>query len=85
MDERARAEWDRQRMAEKATEKVWTVPTFEGSGPVTMTLRIPDVTITDSAGRYIVISPRQTAIVGARLDRITDWLQYGAPEDDVDE
>lgn len=71
---------DRRRMAEQATTKVWTIPACERLGPVTMTLRIPEVRISDSEGRYIIISPKQTAIVSDRLESIDDWLQHGAEE-----
>jgi hypothetical protein len=67
----------RQRLAEAIVEKTWRVPAYEGSGPVTMTLRLPEVTITDSEGRYIVISPRQSGLVGMRIAAINDWLRYG--------
>lgn len=84
MDENRRDELDRRAMAEQITEKVWRVPGYEGAGPVTMTVRVPEVTITDSAGRFIVISPRQSAIVGSRLECINDWLQYGADDHDAE-
>ena len=66
MDGSERDDLDRRGMAEQATVKVWTIPGYEGSGPVTMTLRIPDVRISDSEGRFIIVSPRQSAIVGSR-------------------
>ena len=81
MDGSKRDELERRGMAEQATVKVWTIPAYEGSGPVTMTLRIPDVRIADSEGRFIIVSPRQSAIVGSRLESINDWLQYGEEED----
>jgi hypothetical protein len=67
----------RQRLADAVVEKTWQVPAYEGSGPVTMTLRLPEVTITDSEGRYVVISPRQSGLVGMRMAAINDWLRYG--------
>ena len=73
----ARDDLDRRTMAEQDTVKVWTIPASEGSGPVTMILRVPEVRISDSEGRYIIISPRQSALVGNRLETINDWLQYG--------
>lgn len=80
----ARDELDRKGMTEQATVKVWSIPACEGTGPVTMTLRVPDVRISDSEGRYIIISPRQTAIVSSRLESINDWLQYGDASDEGD-
>lgn len=67
----------RQRLAEAVVDKTWQVPAYEGAGPVTMTLRLPEVKITDSEGRYIIISPRQSALVGMRLAHISEWLRYG--------
>jgi hypothetical protein len=58
-------------------ERTWRVPASEGYGPVFMTMRIPEVTITDSAGRFIVISPSQSDVVSARLANINDWLRHG--------
>jgi hypothetical protein len=72
-------------MREQALERVWTIPSCEGSGPVTMTLRVPEVTIKDSAGRYIVISPQQSAIVSEHLESINDWLQYGLVDETEEE
>jgi hypothetical protein len=69
-------------MRDKTVERVWTIPGSEGSGPVTMTLRVPEVTIKDSAGRFIVISPQQSAIVCEHLENINDWLQYGLVDEE---
>jgi len=77
MDGNTRDELDRKSMSEQATVKVWTIPAHEGSGPVTMMLRIPEIRIADSEGRYIIVSPKQSAIIGTRLESINDWLQYG--------
>jgi hypothetical protein len=73
-------ELGRQRLADAVVEKTWQVPPYEGLGPVTMTLRLPEVTITDAEGRYIVISPRQSGLVGMRMAAINDWLRYGDEE-----
>jgi hypothetical protein len=43
-------------------------------GPVTITLQLPEVTITDSEGRYIVIAPQQAEIVSSRMDEISCWM-----------
>jgi hypothetical protein len=80
MDKGEREKLDRRVMARQATEKVWHIPAYGGTGPVTMTLQVPDVTITDSDGRFIVISPRQSAIVSSRLECINEWLQHGDEE-----
>jgi hypothetical protein len=50
-------EIERKIMSQAMVEKAWEVPAHGGKGPVTVTLRMPDVTITDSEGRHIVISP----------------------------
>lgn len=89
MDDNKREALYRKRMEMQAIEKTWRVPGYEGHGPLTMTLRVPDVTISDSEGRFIVISPRQASVVGVRLDQLNDWLQYGDEDwvdsDDADE
>lgn len=82
MDGSWREQIEKRVMAEQVTERVWHVPACEGAGPVTMTLRVPEVTITDSEGRFIVISPRQSAVVSSRLESINDWLQYDSPADE---
>lgn len=50
--------------------------TVDGSthGPVTITLRMPEVTITDSQGRHIVISPEQAGIVSSKMGDIAYWI-----------
>ena len=78
MDGNRREAYDLREMDERVEEKSWQIPAHEGKGPVTMSLRLPELTITDSDGRFIVISPRQCAIVGSRLSDIDDWLQYGS-------
>ncbi|MGH3624280.1 MAG: hypothetical protein ACRDQ5_21250 [Sciscionella sp.] len=64
----------RQRMETQPTDRTWQVPAHHDKGPVTITLRLPDITITDSEGRYIVVTPKQSALVGSRLDHIYDWF-----------
>jgi len=61
-------------MSEVVVEKTWQVPACCGKGPVTITLRLPEVTITDSEGRYIVIAPQQAEIVNSRLNDISCWM-----------
>lgn len=86
MDNTDRDELGQQRLAEAVVAKTWRVPPYEGIGPVTMTLRLPEVKITDAEGRYIIISPRQSGLVGMRMAAINDWLRYGdedfAPRND---
>jgi len=77
MDSTEHAQHTMRRLAEAIVDKTWEVPAYEGSGPVTMSLRLPEVTVTDSEGRYIVISPRQSEQVGSHLASISDWLGYG--------
>ncbi len=56
-------------------EKTWEVPAHSGKGPVTITLRMPEVTIADSQGRHIVISPEQADIVSSKMEDIACWLE----------
>jgi hypothetical protein len=72
------AEVERRIMSEAVVEKTWEVPAHSGKGPVTITLRMPEVTITDSEGRYIVISPEQADIVSCRMEDIACWIEDGA-------
>lgn len=65
---------ERRIMSEAVVEKTWQVPACCGKGPVTITLRLPEVTITDSEGRYIVIAPQQAEIVSSRMDEISCWM-----------
>lgn len=57
--------------------KTWSVPANSTQGPVTIELRVPEIKVTDSAGRFIVVSPKQASLVGSRLVDIDDWLQLG--------
>jgi hypothetical protein len=66
---------ERKIMSETVAEKSWEVPAHGGKGPVTITLRIPEVTITDSEGRHIVISPEQADIVSSKMGDIAYWLE----------
>lgn len=77
MDSTEHTQGTMRRLAEAIVDKTWEVPGYEGSGPVTMSLRLPEVTITDSEGRYIVISPRQSEQVSSHMASISDWLRYG--------
>jgi hypothetical protein len=72
------AEIERRIMSEAVVEKTWEVPAHSGKGPVTIKLRLPEVTITDSEGRHIVISPEQADIVSSRMEDIACWLEDGA-------
>jgi hypothetical protein len=67
----------KQRLADAIVDRTWHIPAYEGQGPVTLTLRLPEVRISDSEGRFIVVSPRQSELVGDRMTAITEWLRYG--------
>lgn len=60
----------------------WTclVPGYQDKGPVTLSLRLADVTITDSEGRHIVISPVQAELIGSRMDKL--YNQFGVDDED---
>jgi hypothetical protein len=75
-----RVDIERRIMSETVIEKTWEIPAHSGKGPVTITLQMPQVTITDSQGRHIVISPEQADLVGTKMTYISDWIQ-DAPED----
>ncbi len=67
-------------MSEIVVEKTWQVPAPSGKGPVIIALRTPDVTITDSEGRYIVIAPEQADIVSCQMSNIADWIEEAPGE-----
>ena len=75
-----RVEIERKIMSETVVEKTWEIPAHGGKGPVTVTLRTPEVTVTDSRGRHIVISPEQAELVSEKLGYIADWI-LDAPAD----
>ncbi len=39
---------------------------------------MPEVTITDSQGRHIVVSPEHADLVSAKMGYIADWIQDAA-------
>lgn len=76
-----RAEIDRKTMDEVVVEKTWQIPAHGEKGPLTVTVRMPAVTITDSQGRHIVISPEQADLVSSRLQDIGWWIRDGDSDD----
>lgn len=74
------AETERTVMSDPVVEKTWEIAAHGGKGPVTITLRMPEVKITDSEGRYIVISPGQADIVSSRMEDIACWMEEGPSE-----
>jgi hypothetical protein len=75
-----RVDIERKIMSDIVVEKTWEIPAHDGKGPVTVTLRMPEVTIIDSQGRHIVISPEQADLVSARMSYIADWINDGADD-----
>ncbi len=67
-------EIEHQIMNAAVVEKTWEIPAHGGKGPVTVTLRMPEVTITDSQGRHPMISPEQAGLVASRMGDISWWL-----------
>jgi hypothetical protein len=68
-------EIERRIMSQAVVEKTWKVPAHGDKGPVTITLRLPEVTITDSQGRHIVISPAQADVVSSKMGDIAYWFE----------
>jgi hypothetical protein len=68
-------EIERKIMSQDVVEKTWEVTAHGDKGPVTITLRIPEVTITDSQGRHIVISPEQADLVSSKMGDIAYWFE----------
>lgn len=67
-------EIERKIMSGAVVEKTWEIPAHGGKGPVTVTLRMPDVMITDSEGKHIVIAPEQVGLVSSRMGDIGWWI-----------
>jgi hypothetical protein len=70
MDEGLQAEFDRRNLADQVNEKVWRIPAYEGRGPVTMKLLLPELTITDSDGRFPAGDHQRLAAVLRRRRRV---------------
>ncbi|GGP63635.1 hypothetical protein [Saccharothrix coeruleofusca] len=70
MDEQRHVE----EMEKLATTRKWVVPAHLDHGPVTVELAMPEVRVTDSQGRFIVITPGQAELVGRRLDDAATWM-----------
>ncbi|MGH3830780.1 MAG: hypothetical protein ACRDRS_10085 [Pseudonocardiaceae bacterium] len=66
---------ERKIMSETVVEKTWEIPAHGDKGPVTIALRMPDVTITDSQGRHIVVSPEQADLLSSKMSNIVYWIQ----------
>ena len=59
-------EIERKLMSQAVVEKTWEVPAHGDKGPVT---------ITDSQGRHIVISPAQAELVSSKMGDIAYWFE----------
>ncbi|GAA2795348.1 hypothetical protein [Saccharopolyspora taberi] len=78
--QRQRAEWEAGLMAGVPESRTWRIPAFADHGEVTITVRLPEVRIVDSAGREIGIAPQQADLIASKLGGISDWLIYGAAD-----
>lgn len=65
---------ERQQMAETPETREWQIPAHGDVGPVRIEVALPRVRITDSAGRYILLTPQQSGILGMKTDRLYDWI-----------
>ncbi len=72
------AEIEREIMSDTVVEKIWQIAAHGDKGPITISLRMPEVRITDSDGRHILIAPQQADIVSSRLSDIAYWIDDGA-------
>lgn len=75
--DRLREEVELRVMNETRTERSWVVPAQADKGPITVTMRVPEVRVVDSAGRHIVVGPEQADLLGSKLCNIRDWMQLG--------
>ncbi|MDQ3150235.1 MAG: hypothetical protein M3R63_00400 [Actinomycetota bacterium] len=69
-----RAALERRIVAAASASRHWEVASPDGKGPVTISVEMPELTITDSEGRHIVLSPEQSELVSARIGDITCWM-----------
>jgi hypothetical protein len=72
---------ERKIMSETVIEKTWQIAAHGGKGPVTITLRMPEVTVTGSEGRYIVIAPQQAGLVICRMGNMPTGLTMARTSD----
>ena len=75
--DRLREEAELRLMDRNQDERSWIVPAQADKGPITVTMRVPEVRIVDSSGRHIVVGPEQADLLGSKLCNIRDWLQMG--------
>ncbi|MGQ0840848.1 hypothetical protein [Actinokineospora sp.] len=80
MDEQQIAAMHQEIMNRVPVEKTWSVGGRDGQGAARMTMRMPDVTITDGEGRHIVLTPGQSAVIGRYMSETLDWLEEFDPE-----
>jgi len=78
--DRLREEVELRLMDRTPTERSWVVPAQANKGPITVTMRVPEVRIVDSCGRHIVVGPEQADLLGSQLCNIHDWMQMGDAE-----
>lgn len=71
MDEQQHVE----EMAARTSTRKWVVPAHLDHGPATVELTLPEVRVTDSQGRFIVITPGQAELIGRRLDDVATWME----------
>lgn len=65
-------------------EKTWQIPAHDGKGLVTITLRMPDVALTGSQGRHIVISSERADLLSSRAGDIAYWIEEVGDVDRTD-
>ena len=62
--------------------RTWRIPGPDGAPEAMMTVRFPDVTITDTEGRSVVLSPEQSVIMGHQIIGALEWIEAGPAEGD---
>ncbi|PPK70241.1 hypothetical protein V5P93_000881 [Actinokineospora auranticolor] len=55
--------------------RTWAVPADEHGGAAIMTMRMPDITITDATGAHIVLTAKQCAVLGRYMSNTIDWME----------
>jgi hypothetical protein len=75
MDDQLIAQVHREMMDRTPLSKTWTVESHDNQGPAIMTMRMPDITITDAEGRHIVLTAKQCAVLGSYMTDTLEWIE----------
>ncbi|GLZ41232.1 hypothetical protein [Actinokineospora sp. NBRC 105648] len=75
MDQPNLAELHRQVVERIPEVKTWTIEQTDETGPAIISMRMPDLVITDADGSSITLSLRQCLLVIRHMSDVTDWFE----------